>query len=70
MANIGIQRKSPASAMWWVGIIALLVVLFMLFGWGDGSTTVSAPFGASQVCENPITLAAAEREPVARQTHR
>jgi hypothetical protein len=47
MADINVQRKSP-SAIWWIlAIVALLILLWVLFGWDlDPAMTMIGP-GAS-----------------------
>ena len=44
MADINVQRKSP-SAIWWIlGVVALLILLWVLFGWDvDPAMTMLVP---------------------------
>jgi type VI protein secretion system component VasK len=35
MAEIQIQRKSPGTVWWVLGIVALIVVVWMMWAWAD-----------------------------------
>lgn len=40
MADINLQRKSSSGALWWVlGIVALIILIWMIWAWMDTGRT-------------------------------
>lgn len=65
MADINIQHKS-SNAVWWIlGILALILVVWMLWGWMDtepavrGALPPGAPAVAAAITAAPAPAAAA-----------
>lgn len=55
MANIDIQRKSSSNAIWWIlGIVALVVLLFVMFGRGNSPQTVGMAPDAPGVAAHAV----------------
>jgi hypothetical protein len=42
MAEINIQRSKSSNALWWIlGIVAVVLIVWLLFTWTGGTRTVS-----------------------------
>jgi hypothetical protein len=49
VADINIQRKS-SSAIWWIlGVVALVVLIWLLFAWDTEPVTTRLPGGSGPI---------------------
>lgn len=44
MADINVQRRSSNAVWWIIGIVAAVILLWLLFGWGN-TGTMTDPVG-------------------------